>query len=186
MARQTRFPTKFQDADFSNLKPWQFRVLADWMGCRIRLERQFHGPNKSGALNGLKEICLADPVRAQQGYDVVVLLKKSEQSSNSNAATDELVSSLYGTVSSIIKDHEEALGGKAAVAVAEEVSKVVKGLEKFAKEAIVKEAIVKEAKARAPLVIKQGAKTRTVKGVLPPEFERMVQLASARASPSCS
>src|SRR5262249_32804499 len=41
-------------------------------------------------------------------------------------------------------------------------------------------ALDEAAEKKAPLVIKEAGKTRKVKGVLPPEFKRMVELASAR------
>jgi cobaltochelatase CobS len=67
------------------------------------------------------------------------------------------------------------MGARAFEVVAKASDAIKKQLEAYAKEQV-----RQAAEKRAPILIKEGTKLRKIKGVMPPEFKRMVELASAR------
>lgn len=165
-----RFPANIQDLDFSKLQNFQVRVLADWLGCR----RQLDGYAGAQRRDFLKEKCLENLSRAQVGYETIVL-QKEPIGPGSGAVPEDMEKRMYETLIDVLVKHREELGEISFAAVNKAVDTIKNNLGAFAKD-MVREA----AEKRAPLVIKEGAKTRKVKGVLPPEFKRMVELASAR------
>lgn len=161
---------KVQDASFERMPRWQQRVLAEWMGCFAACEDT---KTKEAYAQVLKEKCLANVQRAQSGYDIIVL--KQEPQAAAGTLPEDMEKRMYATLTAVISQHSDAIGEKAFQAVDACVDAMKKQLEAFAKEQV-REA----AERRAPITIKNGTKTKQVKGVLPPEFEQMVQLASAR------
>jgi DNA-binding protein YbaB len=169
MAKQ--FPRKIRDLDFSKLRGSQMYVLAEFMGC-LRQVRQLKGAGPRKEL--LKQVCLDNEQRAQEGYEIVVL-GQTPVGAASNAVPPDQEKRFVEVLTHVIDEHKETLSDTASAAVAEATAQVRKTLEVYAKEQV-REA----AEKRAPIVIKEGSKKRVVKGVMPPEFKRICELASAR------
>ncbi len=163
-------PSDVTKIDTANLSPAHRQVMADWLGVRQQYLRLSGAEARSKALN---EWIKSNPVRAQEGYDIVVLGK---QPAANGVISVDVEQRMYQTLTGVINEHKEALGEKAFKAVDDAVRAVTPSLLKVAKQAI------DEAAERArPIVVKQeGKKDKKVKGVLPAEFERILQLASAR------
>ena len=162
--------SKVQDADFVRMPRWQQRVLAEWMGAFHACEET---KTKEAYAEVLKAKCLSNLPRAQIGYEIIIL--KQEPQVADGTMPEDLEKKMYATLTSVISQHADALGEKAFKAVDSCVEAMKKQLEAFAKEQV-REA----AEKRAPIVVKSKTKVKTVKGVLPPEFKQMVELASAR------
>jgi len=162
--------SRVQDANFERMPRWQQRVLAEWMGCFSACEDT---KTKEAYAQVLKEKCLANEVRAQTGYEIIVL--KQEPKGTDGSVPEAMEKRMYATLTNVISQHSDSIGERAFDAVTKCVDAMKKQLEAFAKEQV-RDA----AERRAPITIKNGTKTKQVKGVLPPEFEQMVQLASAR------
>lgn len=162
--------TRVQDADFERMSRWQQRVLAEWMGCFHACEET---KTKEAYAEVLKAKCLANLPRAQTGYEIIVL--KQEPQTASGAVPEDMEKRMYATLTSVISQHGDAIGQKAFESVDKCVEVMKKQLEAYAKEQV-REA----AEKRAPITVKVSGKVKVVKGVLPPEFKQMVELASAR------
>lgn len=167
-------PESFKDYDFQLLSPWTRRTYADWMGVRAEHDARFK--SEAEKKEALKAVCMVNSDVAQRAYEAVVLLRLPANTTGDTSAQlqneiDRVRTTLYGAVAS----YDNTINEKAAEAVmraAEDVSKILKEAANGA--------LLEAAKSKVPLVIKQGTKTRKVEGVLPKEFETMVQLASAR------
>jgi len=164
------FAPLIKDLDFSRLHNSQMWVLADWIGCRNQLGRlKSAGEQRTF----LREECLRNLERAQQGYEVIVLQKIAAVA---GAVPEEMEKRMYHVLTDIIGQHKETLSDVASAAVGAAAKEVMGELKRAAHQA------VQEAAAKtAPLVIKEkGKKDIVIKGVLPPEFKRIVQLGKAR------
>lgn len=165
-----RGTASFEDADFVRMPKWQQRVFAEFMGCFVDCEAT---KTKEAYGEVLKTKCVANPSRAQLGYDIIVL--KREPQGTEGSVPEAMEQRMYSTLTSVISQHGDAIGEKAFQAVTACADAIRKQLDAQAKEAV-----RVAAEGRAPVIIKEGSKTRKVKGVLPPEFKQMVELASAR------
>lgn len=168
-----RKPSKSESVLASDFK-WrgsQIWVMADWMG----VLRQCQAAKKTeDRVAILKAACEADTIRAQKGYEFIVLMKEPAVADGSKLP-EEMEQRMYGVLNTTINAHKDALGDTATRLVGEAVAIERKALVEFAKREV-----SAAADRKAPLVVKVGSKSRKVSGVLPPEFARMVQLASAR------
>jgi cobaltochelatase CobS len=167
--KKTRLPADIGQLDFSKLQNFQLHALADYVGVLRAMRRQ----NTALARQQfLKEACLNNLEKAQEGYEIVVLGKPK---ATPGAVAPDIEKRAFEIVTEVVQSNREAMGEEAFKAVSGAVDAITGNLRKM-----VKEAINDAAEKVAPVVIKQGAHRRTVKGVLPPEFKRMVQLAAAR------
>lgn len=172
--KKRALPEDVRQLDFNELRGDQARLLSDFMGVRKGMHRAFESGGKVEGRKFLKEACARDWDRAQQGY-VTIVLGKVDAGMKKEMSENDVVKSLYSTVAEIINEHKDDIGDLAAKRVGEALKIAEKGLIEFAKDAI-----DRAAERKAPIVIKSEGKVKKIKGVLPPEFERMVQLASAR------
>lgn len=164
-----RMPNEIQHLDFSKLHMWQFRVLADWMNVR----HQISAARNAGGDQALKDVCMANLPRAQAGYEVIVLrqLPKSAE----KALPADVEAKLLDLVSGLMTQHRDSLSEAASQALGKHLGNARDSLKKM-----LDDAIAEAAEKARPIVIKDDGKLRKVKGVMPAEFPRMVQLASAR------
>lgn len=167
-------PAKITDLVYSDLHNSQVYVLADWMGVRHRLTSL-----KSEELRRkfLRDICDGNIAHAQRGYEVICLHKDAVQ--NTAGTAEE---KLYSIVGQVIESSRSKIDEYGMTVFTNNLNKVLESLEQ-AKVELRKDAqkALREAAEKAvPFVIKQGTKTRKVKGTLPEEFKRMVQLGAAR------
>lgn len=170
------YPASIRDLNFDNLHNSQMWVLADWMGCRTAVGRATGGENDKRAV--LRQNCERDWDRAQQGYEIIVL-NKAPPANAGGVAGDELAKRLYSTVNDLLNSRRDDIEAGVARQLQELLKRTTESLEKLAP-ALAKKAIEEAADRKAPIVIKDGDKIRKVKGTLPAEFQRMVELASAR------
>lgn len=153
---------------WDRLKQFQRAALLAFMGVG---RHELRGvKNKSDALNRLKLEATANPERFHQGVDAVVLGKTP-----SNLPTD-VAKDVELRVLSVLKDFKSDEVGEAAE---RRVSELLVGLREDLEKSA-KKAVSMAAENYRPIVIKDGGKIRKVKGVLPVEFPRMVELASQR------
>ena len=159
-------PAHIKDLDYDRMHNSQVWVMADWMGVR----------NHVTALNSeqarrakLKEFCDQNLDKAQIGYEVVCLQRTGApvEASAEKRAVELCTNAVNG--------HAQSLDEQAELSVRKHVSDIIDKLGPLAKKAV-----MEAAERVQPLVIKEAGKLRKVKGVLPPEFERMVKLASQR------
>lgn len=168
-SKKGRLPSDIKQLDFSKLQNFQLHALADWMGVLRAMRRQ----NTALARQQfVKEACGNNPDKAQEGYEIVVLGKVKTAP---GAVAPDVEKRAFEIVTEAIQSHRDAMGEDAFKAVSGAVDAITGNLKKM-----VKEAINDAAEKVAPVVIKQGTKRRQVKGVFPPEFKRMIELAAAR------
>jgi len=167
-------PASIKDLNYGDLHNSQVYVLADYMGVRHRLTTL-----KSEELRRkfLKEICEANVELAQRGYDAICLHKTGVQ--NVVGSQEE---KLYDIVGQVIESSRSKLDEHGMVVFNKNMSGLLEALDKV-KDTLkqdAKTALREAAEKAVPFVIKEKGKTRVVKGVLPKEFPRMVQLGAAR------
>lgn len=161
------FPDNIKDLDFTKLTVSQRHVLENYLG----IDRECSTIKGAEARReALKKFCFsnaANTARAQKGYETIVLGK---------TAVDETVETkAFAVVSSVINSHRNELSELAEKGLTSLMEKLRAAVHREAKDAL------REAADRVqPIVIKTGDKVRKVKGTLPPEFKKMVELASAR------
>lgn len=164
-----RFPPTIKELDFSRLQNFQIAGIADYLGV-LRVVRQGKGIADRAKL--LKEACETQPAKAQEAYDILVLQKLLAVA---GSVAPDAEKRCFELMTQIVVDHDMAIGEKAFKAVAAATEAVTGNIKKQ-----VQEAINNAAERAVPIIIKDGSKTRKVKGVLPPEFKQMVELAAAR------
>lgn len=174
-SKRKSFPASVKDLDISTLRNSQFWVLTEWMNAR-----RFIIPHKTQEArnNALREIMLANDAsiaHAQKGYDVIVHCKMPAD----GAIAPDVEKKLYAMLITVLESQGESVSDAAARRAAESLMAVVDGVRgSLKKEA--QEAVRQFAEKAAPFVVKNNGKIKTVKGVMPPEFKLMLQLASAR------
>lgn len=161
---RSRWSATWQEADFMSFTGAQVDLLAQYLGvrrdmakCRIREERR----------KMFRDFCGAQPEKAQKGYEMIVL----------NASKDSPV--LTGT-DGVSKDEvlqvvRDAITGSAIDSIEGALETLAPQILQYAHKAM-----DAAAEKRAPLTIKNLGKTKQIKGTLPAEFKRILELASAR------
>jgi len=153
---------------FERLKPFQVRALLSYMG--LSPTQAAHVKTKAAGIAKLREMAAEQPERLAQGIDAILYGKTPSN------VPEDLAKDVELKVLTLLKNFKADEAGEIAERhVLELVTGLRKDLEKAAKSAV-----QAAAENYRPVVIKDGTKTRKVKGVLPPEFEKMVQLAAQR------
>ena len=171
--RNRSLPAKISEVDLGELHKYHQYMLADVLHCFGAVKAAT--PPQRAAL--LREAVALDPQRAQRYYELICLRKEGEVrvEIDDEKRFVELVASMLRQYSDDMDKAAEAAVEAAERAAAKHFEKQEPKLLEYAKQ-MIKEA----AEKRAPIVIKDGAKVRKIKGVLPPEFKKMVELAAAR------
>lgn len=159
-------PNHIKDLDYSKLHNSQVWCLADWLGVRGQVVQL---SSEQARRDKLKEFVERNHEKAQIGYEVICLQRTGApvETTAEKRALELCVNAVNG--------HAQGIDQVAELSVRKHVSDIVDQLGPLAKK------LVQEAADKAkPLLIKDANGTRKVKGVLPPEFERMVKLASQR------
>ncbi len=153
---------RLEDMNFEKLTNSQLWVLADYLGCR----NDIYSCTEQNRREILKKRCLDNPIKAQLGVDVIVWKKEPV---NSETATAKSLIEILNSYSKQLEDLSTIrLDGTMA-----------KAKKIFAETA--EKALAEACEKARPIEIRQaGKEPKKVKGVLPPEFERMLQLASQR------
>lgn len=163
------FPASIKDLDFNSLHNSQLWVLGDAVGARRAMGAE---TGESGKRDILKRYCEQQPDRAQKFYEIIVLGKEP---GSDNALPEDKEEHYVSLLRTVVDDHKQSIEKTTHDGVEKALASATEKME-----AMAKRAINDAAASVAPLVIKDKGKLRTVKGVLPPEFKRMVQLATAR------
>lgn len=111
--------------------------------------------------------------RAQEGYETIVLGK--QVAAVAGAVAPDVERRTYEIIGSLVRENEEKWTKRAQDGTELILTAVKKEMQGYAKKAL-----AEAADNYKPIAIVGLGKPRKVKGVLPPEFERMVQLASQR------
>ncbi len=153
---------------YERLKPFHVRALLSYLGLPNSMVASIK--TKGAAVQRLKEEATKDPARFEQGINAIVLGRVP-----TNVPTD-IAKDLETRVLGLLKDFNAAEAGEIAE---KHVLTLISGLRKDL-ESVAKKAVREAAEDYRPIVVKDGTKTRKVKGVLPAEFKRMLELASQR------
>lgn len=166
-------PKRIEQLNFAHLHNSQLWVMSDWMGCRRALGT-VKGTNEQREF--LKARCMENVERSQKGYEIIVLGQDTPSSSAPGAIPEEMEKRMYQVLTDVVLKHKESMGETASTLINSAVQDMKNSLALFAREE------VKRASENArPIVVKEkGKKDRKVKGILPAEFERIMQLASQR------
>lgn len=160
-------PAHIKNLDYSKLHNTQVWCLADWLGVRNTV---ISGKSEDARRQMLKEFVEKNLDKAQIGYEVICLQKYSGDLGDTPADKKALE-----LCSNVVNGHAQGIDEQAELSVRKHAKDLIDKLGPLAKQAI-----LAAAEKHRPFVIQDGAKVRKVKGVVPPEFERMVQLASQR------
>lgn len=153
---------------FERLKPFHVRALLAYLGMPSGAVASIK--TKGAAIQRLKEEAARQPDRFEQGVNAVVLGKVP-----TNVPVD-IAKDVETRVLGLLRDYT----GKEAVDAAEQrVGELVTGIEKTVSK-LAATAVREAAENYRPFVVNVGGKVRKVKGVLPPEFQRALALASQR------
>lgn len=153
---------------FERLKPFHVRALLSYLGLPNSMVASIK--TKGAAVARLKEEAAKDPDRFSQGVEAIVMGRAP-----TNIPTD-IAKDVETKVLSVLNSFNAETAGELAE---KRVHELLAGLRKDL-ESAAKKAVREAAQDYRPIVIKDGSKIRKVKGVLPPEFERAVKLASQR------
>lgn len=170
-----KYPDDIKDLDFTALHTSQMWVLADFVGCRNTISSL---KTKDEQLKALEKVCRNFPDEAQRGYELIVLLKKPEDVKIDSDSKEHYVNLLIEILNKYSSDLDAS--GKNSLQKIVDGMKVQADSLKSTLTDFAKQAVRDAADKRAPLIIKDKGSTRKIKGVLPPEFKRMVELASER------
>lgn len=159
---------KLETFNFASLKNFHRAALLAFIGVpRYELS---HIKTKTAAVERLRAEAQKQPERMVEGIQAIVYGEAP-----SNLPTD-IAKDVETRVLTLLRDFNASEAGEVAEKrVLEMVSTLHKDLETAARKAV-----QAAAENYRPFVVKDGTKTRKVKGVLPPEFERMLQLATQR------
>jgi hypothetical protein len=171
MKASSKMPKKVRDVDFNKLRMSHLVVLADWMGI-MRQVRAMKG--KGPRAEFVKQACLDNEARAQEGYEIIVL-GATPVGGGTAAVPQDQEKRMFEVLTNVIDEHKDQIETKAGEAVDRVAQGITKKLEAHAKEAL-----RVAAEGRAPIIIKEAGKVRKVSGTLQPEFKRICELASAR------
>lgn len=163
-----RLPTDVKAANLDSLDSNHIMVMLDYLG--VTRARRPNPKEQRVAL--LRERIAAEPAKAQLAYDVIVLNKTPQATAAITADVQALKDHFYAAMRDVLDDDRQGAVRAKIATMAEELRD---GLMTFGKQAL-----AEAAKNYRPVVITEGAATRVVKGVLPKEFETMVQLCGQR------
>lgn len=168
MARKPYLPQDVRRLNPDDLLKYQLKVLLEYMGVPARRIPK----EKSARVAMLRDFISSNPEKLQQGYDVAILNKVPEAAQEVLKDVEAMKAHFYSAMS-------ELLSSEQADAMREKFDAIAASYEKTLVSSA-KQALAEAAKNYRPIKIEQGKTTRVVKGVLPDEFERIVQLGSQR------
>lgn len=168
MSAKRKLPLDVTKLNPADLAMPQVKTMLEFMGVALRNQ-----PAQRGAKDTmLKDRIVGEPVKAQAAYDVIVHNKLPDAAKEVQADAEAMKAHFYNVMATLLgSEQADTLREQADVLA----SKLEARLETYGKK------VLKEASENyRPIVVKIGTKTNKVKGVLPREFERIVQLASQR------
>jgi len=167
MTNENQIKNPVRDSALKRIKTPQMRMILDYCGVPFRSQPR----TKKDTVTLLLEKNEHDPLKMRTAYDLFVLGKTPEPIDN--ADVQKQIDAARDQLYSLVKDMRTDEAMDALTSYAE---KLIPKIEEAAKTEL-----KKAANDYRPIVIKSpGKKNRKVEGVLPDEFERMVQLGSQR------
>jgi len=163
-----RLPQDVTGLDPVKLPLPHLKTMLEFMGVLIR-NQPSHKQEKADLL---KELISAEVAKAQTAYDVIVFNKIPEASQQVVKDAADVKAHYMSVVARMLEDEQVDSMRSAAEDMA-------RGLESRIEEHG-RKALAEAAKAYRPVVVRTGKKSKKVDGVMPAEFERIVQLASQR------
>jgi hypothetical protein len=168
------YPEKIEDLNFGKLTNTHCFVLGDYMGIRNQIMQLKSVETRREAL---KQKCFLNELskaRAQEGYDILVLKKTAGDKS---AVAPDVERRVYEMIAQLMKENDDEWRERGKTGVAILIDAVKKEMNGYAKKALAEAS----ENFRPIAIVEPGKKPRKMKTlVLPPEFERIVQLASQR------
>lgn len=172
MSNKWKLPADVTKLNPSDLSMPHVKTMLEFLG--LALHNQ---PAKRDEKDkALKERIGQEPDKAQQAYDVIVHNKLPEARAEIVQDAEKMRAHFYSVMTKLLSSEQaESLRDSTSKHVESLVGKLESRLESYGKK------VLKEASEHyRPVVIKEGKRERKVKGVLPQEFSRIVQLASQR------
>lgn len=169
---KVHYPDKIENLDFGKLTNTHCFVLGEYMGIKHQIMAL---SNVADRRKRLKERCTQDAMsqtRAQEGYEIIVLNKTVAPK---DAVAPDVERRSYEIIADLIKLNEDKWKDFGKEQIELMVSAVKAEIQGAAKKAL-----ANAAENYKPLAVVGLGKPRKVAGVLPPEFERMVKLATQR------
>lgn len=167
---QKRF-TPVTSHAIKRMKPPFKRVLLNQLGIPMRLMPK----TVTDITNEIIKVNGERPEDVRKWYDIIVMGKLD--------TTNQLPTDMQAIVNSAKTELASIVKETTMETVIDNASNALKDMQKEAQADLIrtaKKAIIEAADNYRPIVVKQGNKTKKVKGVFPEEFPRMVQLASQR------
>lgn len=171
--KKSRLPSGIgQVRNLADLSSLHIKVMLEYLGVPLHLQ----GGGKQGRIPQLIERIAAEPQKAQLAYEIVVLGMLPDADRKIIEDADQLKAHFYGVMSKLLSSEEsDKLGDSVEKHVIRTAEKLKKDLENYGKECL-----RAAAENYRPVVITNGSKQVKVRGVLPKEFETIVQLCAAR------
>lgn len=162
--KRSRYPAELKDVDFLKLTGSQVSLMAQHLGVRRELA---HIKERAARRERFKELCFARYDDAQASYAAIVLNTRPVAAAGTGDGVTE------ARAVQIVRDTLSDGATDAAELVVDQLHTRI--------DAMAEKALLKAADAKTPVIIKApDGKARKVKGVLPPEFKSLCELASAR------
>lgn len=158
-------------ANLESLNSVHLATLLEYLNTRPATSK------KADRVEALRKAIIANPAKAQTAYDVIVLGKAPSADAKQKAELDALRNHFYGVMAKLLSSEQaEQLRASVEHHVGRAVNSVQGSLTELAKKAL-----MDAAENYRPLAVKVGDEpTRKVKGVLPAEYARIMQLCAAR------
>jgi cobaltochelatase CobS len=167
-AKKWRLPQDVKHLNTEQLNRVQLLTMLEFMGIPSHMQPT-HQPKKAEAL---REQIVLNVDKAQTAYDVVVWNKLPQATAEVSDNAEAMKAHYFGVMDKLLTGEQmETMRSKVAEMAEDVKTQLVEHGRKALDEA---------ARNYRPVKITQGKVTRVVKGVLPQEFERIVQLASQR------
>lgn len=171
-ARKRNLPSQIKHLDVMDLSLLHMKVLLEFLGVSLAMQ----GGGREGRAAKIREIIASEPAKAQFAYETIVLNKLPQADQKVIEDASAMKAHFHNVMGQLME------GEKSEMLRASIEQHVVAMGAKLRDELVRagREALAKAAENYRPIVIKEGNTRRVVKGVLPKEFERIVQLCGTR------
>lgn len=168
--KKWKLPSKVTEVNVDDLNQVHIVTMLEYLGVRAA------STIKKDRVEALKHAIMQNPDRAQMAYDVIVMGQLPQAAEEVSKNAEAMRAHFYGVMTKL-------LAGEQADTLRESIGKHVEAMAgklEARLEQHGKKLLAEAAENYRPVVIHEGKKQRVVKGVLPKEFQLVVQLCSQR------
>lgn len=168
--KKWKLPSKVTDVDVDGLNQVHIVTMLEYLGAKAA------SSIKKDRVEALRAAIAQNEGRAQMAYDVIVMGQLPQAAEDITKNAEAMRAHFYGVMTKLLAgDQAEQLRGSIEKHVENMATKLEGRLEQHGKKLL-----AEAAENYRPVVIHDGKKQRVVKGVLPKEFQLVVQLAGQR------